>query len=62
MNKEILKSKWVQLRGSIRSKWGDFTDQEIEEIKGDYAKLVGLIQEKYGRSKEEAEKEIEKWH
>ncbi|MFA5514928.1 MAG: CsbD family protein [Desulfuromonadales bacterium] len=59
MNKEELKGKWNQLKGSIKSRWGKFSDDDIQRIEGEKDKLVGKVQEKYGRSREEAEKEVD---
>lgn len=61
MNTDIIEGKWKQLKGSVQTKWGDLTDDEIDKIEGDATKLSGLIQERYGRTKEQAEKEIEEW-
>ncbi len=57
MNSDILKGKWGQLKGSMKEMWGKFTDDDIERINGNYDKLVGTIQERYGYSREQAEKE-----
>ena len=35
MNQNILEGKWMQLRGSIREKWGELTDDELDQIAGD---------------------------
>jgi uncharacterized protein YjbJ (UPF0337 family) len=61
MNSDILKGKWKQLKGSVQTQWGELTDDEIEMIEGDAAKLCGLLQERYGKSKDEAEQEINEW-
>lgn len=59
MNMEILEGKWEQLKGEVQKKWGKLTNDDIDVIKGDTKKLAGKLQERYGWSKEEAEKEIE---
>lgn len=61
MNVDIIKGKWAQLKGSVQSQWSEITDDEVGKLEGDAKKLSGLIQEKYGRSKDEAEKEIQDW-
>jgi len=58
MTKEILKGKWKQLKGSIKNQWGKLTDDEIDRVEGETQKLIGLIQEKYGYTKEKAEAEV----
>jgi len=61
MNKSILKGKWKQMKGSVKKKWGKLTDDDLDVVKGNAQKLSGKIQEKYGKSKEEVDKEIEKF-
>lgn len=61
MNKDIIKGKWKQIKGSVQSEWGELTDDEVDQIEGDATKLAGLIQERYGKSREEAERAIEEW-
>lgn len=58
MNKDTLEGQWNQLKGKAKAKWGDITDDEWTEMKGNSQRLAGLIQERYGRSREEAEKEV----
>ena len=58
MNKEILKGKWNQLKGKATAQWGKLTDNELTETNGDFDKMVGLIQEKYGYEKEKAERQV----
>lgn len=61
MNTDILHGKWEQLKGEVQKKWGKLTNDEINIVKGDSRKLSGIIQEKYGQSKEEAEKSVNDW-
>lgn len=57
LNKDVLKGKWKEIKGDIKAKWGDLTDDELTEIEGNEEKLVGILQKKYGYSRDEAEKE-----
>jgi len=59
MNKNILEGKWMQLRGQIREKWGELTDDELDQIAGKRDKLAGVLQEKYGYAQAEAEQQID---
>ncbi len=59
MNKNVLEGKWMQLRGAIREKWGELTDDELDQIAGKRDKLAGVLQEKYGYGQMEAEREID---
>lgn len=58
MNWDIIQGKWDQLKGSVKEKWGDLTDDELTQISGQQDKLAGKLQEKYGWTKEKADEEI----
>jgi len=57
MNEDILKGKWAQVKGHVKSWWGRMTDDDIEQIDGKFESLVGKVQERYGHTREAAEKE-----
>lgn len=58
MNSDILKGNWKQFRGEIQKQWGKLTDDDMDVINGEYDKLVGRMQERYGWDKEHAEREL----
>jgi uncharacterized protein YjbJ (UPF0337 family) len=58
MNKDILKGRWMQIRGDIKKNWGKLTDDDLTKIDGDRDKLLGTLQERYGYSREQAEHEM----
>ena len=58
MNSDILEGKWNQVKRKVRQKWGDLTDDDLTRIAGKRDELIGLIQERYGRSRAEAEREV----
>ena len=60
MNQDILAGKWKQMRGELKTWWGKLTDDDVDRIGGQKDKLVGLIQERYGYTREQAEQEIER--
>ncbi|MHC1762213.1 MAG: CsbD family protein [Negativicutes bacterium] len=57
MNEDILKGKWHEVRGSVKTKWGKLTDDDLTAISGQTEKLLGLLQTRYGYAKEKAEEE-----
>jgi len=59
MNKDVLEGKWEQAKGLMQKKWGKLTDDDFDVVKGNFKILSGKIQERYGMSKEEADKEVE---
>ena len=60
MNQDILAGKWKQMRGEVKTWWGTLTDDDVERIGGQKNKLIGLLQERYGYTREQAEQEIER--
>lgn len=60
MNKDIFQGKWKQFRGRAKQAWGDLTDDDLDKIDGSYDRFIGTLQEKYGYSRDEAEKEADR--
>ena len=60
MNKDILEGKWKQIRGESKSWWGKLTDNDLDRVGGKFDALVGVLQEKYGYSHQQAADEIDK--
>ena len=58
MNKDIVQGKWKQFKGDIQAKWGDLTDDDLDQIDGNREKFLGKIQENYGVTRDAAEKEL----
>lgn len=61
MNTDVLKGKWKQLRGDLKSQWGKLTDHDLEEINGQREKLTGKLQERYGLAKDEVNRQVDQW-
>jgi uncharacterized protein YjbJ (UPF0337 family) len=57
MNKDQMQGKLDQLKGEIKRRWGQLTDDDITEARGDMQKLMGRIREKSG----DQQQEIEQW-
>jgi uncharacterized protein YjbJ (UPF0337 family) len=60
MNKNILEGKWKQMRGEAKAWWGKLTDNDLDRIAGKFEVLVGLLQEKYGYTRQQATDEIDR--
>ncbi|HEY5138377.1 MAG TPA: CsbD family protein [Methylococcales bacterium] len=60
MNKDILEGKWKQMRGNAKTWWGKLTDDDLDRAAGKYDVLAGLLQEKYGYTRQRADEEIDK--
>lgn len=58
MGDDILAGKFKQLRGRLKERWGDLTDDELMQSEGNADRLAGLLQERYGYTKERAKQEL----
>lgn len=61
MNKDTIEGNWKEFKGKIQEKWGKLTDDRLDVIEGKRDQLAGEIQQGYGISKEQAEKEVKKF-
>jgi uncharacterized protein YjbJ (UPF0337 family) len=61
MNKTILQGKWRQARGSLKTQWGDLTDDDRRMIDGKIDQMIGLFQERYGYSQERAARALKRY-
>ena len=60
MNRDTLKGQWTHLKGQVRKRWGKLTDDEIDQIQGDAEILMGKLQERYGYTRDQAQREIDR--
>ncbi|MBI5353847.1 MAG: CsbD family protein [Chloroflexi bacterium] len=60
MNKDVVEGKWKQMRGEAKAWWGKLTDDDLDRAAGKFEVLAGMLQEKYGYSREAAANEIDK--
>ncbi len=59
MNADQVKGNWKQLQGRFKQQWGKLTEDDLTQAQGRSDVLVGKIQERYGKSKEEAKREFD---
>lgn len=59
MNSDVFVGKWKQVRGEAKVWWGKLTDDDLDKVAGRFEMFIGLLQEKYGYSRAQAEREIE---
>jgi uncharacterized protein YjbJ (UPF0337 family) len=60
-NQDVLAGKWKQARGKVKQWWGKLTDNDLDRISGRVDQLVGIVQERYDYTREQAEKEVAKF-
>lgn len=59
MNKLTIEGNWNEIKGKLKQKYGDLTDNDLTFAKGKEDELYGRLQKKLGKTKEEIKKEIE---
>jgi uncharacterized protein YjbJ (UPF0337 family) len=58
MNKDVFEGNWKQIRGQARHWWGKLTEDDLERVGGKFEQFVGVLQAKYGYTREAAEEKI----
>jgi uncharacterized protein YjbJ (UPF0337 family) len=58
MNADVMKGKWLQLKGEVKRQWNRLTDDDIGQIEGSTETMLGKLQERYGIARDEAEREL----
>lgn len=61
MNWDQIQGQWKELKGKVMEEWADLTEDDLQEAKGNREQLEGKIQERYGKTKEEAKAEVDKF-
>jgi len=61
MNSDQIEGTWKQLKGKIKERWGQLTDDQLDIVSGNWDRLTGLIQSQYGEAREEAERQVKEF-
>jgi uncharacterized protein YjbJ (UPF0337 family) len=61
MNRNEIKGNWKQFKGRVQEKWGELTDDDLDEIEGRREVLVGKLQERYGKAQSEASEAVDEF-
>jgi len=59
MNWDQIQGNWKQVTGKVKAQWGKLTDDDLTTLSGKRDELCGVLQERYGYAKEQAEKELD---
>ena len=62
MHRETFEKNCPQLKRKVREKWSKFTDEEIAKLQGKYEEFLGLLEMKYGLTKEQAVFQVQSWN
>jgi uncharacterized protein YjbJ (UPF0337 family) len=56
-----IKGSWKQIKGEAKQQWGMLTDDDLDYAEGERDKLIGRIQQRYGRARQDVEREVDEW-
>ena len=59
INQQILEGNWNEIKGKLREKWGQLTDDDLPQIRGEAEQIVGIIQRKTGEAREVVEEYLQ---
>jgi uncharacterized protein YjbJ (UPF0337 family) len=62
LNQDQVNGKWEQLKGRAKKAWGELTDDDFTKAEGSKDKLYGIIQERFGDTKDAINKKMDKLH
>jgi len=52
---------WQRIKGKIRETWGDLTDDDMDQARGNFEQFAGRVKEKTGESAEEVQRRFREW-
>lgn len=60
-SRDVLYGRWHEIKGQARQQWGKLTDDDFTRLSGKTEELAGVLQQRYGYGKAQAENEINDW-
>jgi len=61
MNWDRVEGNWKTFKGQVQQQWGKLTDDDLDVIAGRREELLGRIQNAYGMSRDDADRQIREW-
>jgi uncharacterized protein YjbJ (UPF0337 family) len=58
MNSTVIKGNWNELKGKLKQKYADLTDDDLMFSEGREDEMLGRLQKKLGKSKDEVRRLI----
>ena len=59
MNTDIIQGNWERAKGNMKATWADLTDDEIAQTEWKAEAIAGMLQAKYGMTKQDAENALD---
>lgn len=54
-----VEGEWLQLKGYLKEKWGDITDDDLDRLEGRRDQLLGYLEERTARERADLEREVD---
>jgi uncharacterized protein YjbJ (UPF0337 family) len=61
MNRKTHRKYWNDLKGRVEQRWDRLTGRELDWIEGNYDRFISKLQEKYGMTRQQAERELDEF-
>jgi len=61
MDWDRISGGWKEFQGKAKQRWGELTDDELQQVEGKRDELEGKLQKRYGYAKDRARKEVDDW-
>jgi len=61
MNKNQIAGRWDQMKGKIKEKWGELTDDDIAMAEGNRDQFISKVKAKYGDTEENIRRQMDDW-
>jgi uncharacterized protein YjbJ (UPF0337 family) len=58
MNQDRIEGRWKEMKGKVKERWGQLTDDDLDVIAGRRDQLLGRIQQRHGLAHDEAERQV----
>jgi uncharacterized protein YjbJ (UPF0337 family) len=59
MNRLQIKGNWNEIKGKLKQKYGELTDDDLTFAEGKEDELLGRLQQRLGKSEEEVRRAIQ---
>ena len=54
-----IEGNWRQLKGKLKEKWGELTDDDLDRMAGRREQLIGYLQERSGQGRADVERQLD---
>lgn len=55
----ILEGDWTEIKGKLRQRWEQLTDEDLPQIRADAEQIIGIIQRRTGQSRDAIERHLQ---